>query len=382
MSTPDTTESTASHTAGRLHSLDVFRGLTVAAMIIVNTPGSWSAVYPALRHAAWHGCRPADLVFPFFLFIAGVSLAFARRRGLTAHRIIRRAALLFGMGLLLNFFPHLLDWLDTGTFSLSEMRLTGVLQRIGLAFGIAGLAVSGLGAQRSAAAALALLLACWGLLAGVSAPGISGQSFSPEANIAGWIDRAVLTPEHMYRGGPVDPEGLLSTLPAAVTVLCGFFCGTWLMGKAKTSASSMRLAAAGLVLLGAGRLWGVWLPLNKALWTGSFVLYTAGAALFCLALCFEAVEVRGVRAPAHPFTVLGRNAISAYVASAVLVRVLLHLPAGGTGETTSMYSWLYAHGFVPWAGAAAGSLAFAGAHLALLTAVLWILHCRAIFIRV
>jgi predicted acyltransferase len=383
MNTPDSESSApATEAEKRLHSLDVFRGLTVAAMIIVNTPGSWNAVYPALRHAPWHGCNPADFIFPFFLFIAGASMAFARRRGLSAGSIIRRTALLCGMCLLLNLFPHLLDWCDTGTFSLSELRITGVLQRIGLAGGIAGLMVTTMRTQRVIITAAGLLIGYWILLSALPFPESGTDRLTPEGNIAGFIDRALLTPNHMYRSGPTDPEGLLSTLPAAVTVICGFFCGTWLTGRTKNTASSIRLAAAGLALAAAGRLWAVWFPLNKPLWTSSYVLYTAGAALLLLALFFEIIEVRGCYRAARPFTVLGRNAISAYVASAVFVRLLLHITIGQTGNTANLYSLIYTRGFVPWAGALNGSLAFACAHLLLWMSILWVLYRRNIFIRI
>lgn len=373
---------------GRLVSLDAFRGLAVAGMILVNNPGSWSHVYGPLRHAPWHGATPTDLVFPFFLFAVGVSmsLSFAARiargdsrRDLGRH-VARRALIIYGLGLFMSAYPG---------FDFSTVRLVGVLARIALVYLVAGTLVLALSRRVVFAVMLALPLAYWALMSWVPVPGYGPGDLSAEGNLAAWLDRIVLG-AHMWSGGggTYDPEGLLSTLPAISTALAGLFAGDFLRSqraaapRAKTSA---HLALAGGALVVAGLVWDLVFPINKPLWTSSYVAYTAGWALVTLAALYWLVEVRGARGWTRPLVVYGMNAITVFVASGLLARtlVLWRIPVpGGSGETTSAYNLVYEAGFASWAGPVNGSLAFAAATVLFWLGILWAMSARGIFIKV
>lgn len=334
----------------RLASVDALRGLTVAAMLLVNTPGDWSHVYAPLLHAEWHGCTPTDLVFPFFLFIVGVSIALGvspRAEGGGDRAGLRRAVLwratrIVGLGLLL----HLAAWwlLDREYF-----RPWGVLQRIGICFAVAGLLALHTRARAQWLCISALLLGYWALLAW------SG-GFEPWINLASRIDAAMLGP-HAYLFDPGsgrghDPEGLLSTLPAIATTLLGLRAGHWLRhGRVR------RLCVAGAAALALGALWSQAMPLNKNLWTSSYVLWTGGWALLALAAAHALIDVRGWPAVGRSF---GINAIAAYAGSALMVYVLAAL---------GWWEPLYRIGFAAWMAPRVGptlpSLAFALAFVAL-----------------
>ncbi|MGB0562660.1 MAG: acyltransferase family protein [Spirulinaceae cyanobacterium] len=350
----------------RLISLDVFRGLAIAAMILVNTPGSWGHVYPPLLHAEWHGFTPTDLVFPAFLFIAGVAMAFSWRTYLKPQpdqpqrspygRLARRCLLLFGLGLFLNAFGLVLktwpavDW--------GSLRWLGVLQRISLAYLGASLLVLNCPRRWLRLVTLGILLIYWALLMFVPVPDFPLGDLSPEGNAAGYIDRLLLGSNHLYTPH-FDPEGFLSTLPAIATVLLGYFTGDWLRSQPRESDTSMTLILWGLSSIVTGSLWGLLLPINKQLWTSSYVLYSAGWSLLVLAVCFELIDVRQVRHWGSPWQMLGMNAIFVFVASGVIVRILYNTRVGRGEDAPSTYRWLYETLFVPWAGNLNGSLAFA-----------------------
>ena len=373
---------------GRLASLDAFRGLAVAGMILVNNPGSWSHVYGPLRHAPWHGATPTDLVFPFFLFAVGVSLSFSfaartargdSRRDLWTH-VARRALIIYGLGLFMAAFPG---------FDLSTVRLVGVLARIALVYLVVGTLVLCLSRRAVGAVMLALLFGYWALMAWVPVPGFGPGDLSPEGNLAAHLDRMILG-VHMWSGGGgvYDPEGLLSTLPAVSTTLSGLFAGDWL--RARRAAADhgfepvLRLAVAGALLILAGLAWDAVFPINKPLWTSSYVLFTTGCALVALASLYWLIDVRGWRAWARPLVVYGMNAITVFVASGLLAKALaLSRVPGGSGDgTTSLYHRIYEVGFASWAGPLNGSLAFALATVLLWLAVLWAMYARRIFIKV
>ncbi|WP_372017814.1 acyltransferase family protein [Pseudoxanthomonas sp. 10H] len=295
--------------APRFASVDALRGLTVAAMLLVNNPGDWGHVYPPLLHATWHGCTPTDLVFPFFLFIVGVSIALGMvprvEAGAPRPALMRAVAVrslrIIGLGLVL----HLLAWwwLDTAHF-----RPWGVLQRIGLCFLAVGAAALWLRPRAQAWWLAALLLGWWGLLA-------AGGSLAPWHNLASRVDTALLGP-WLYQFDPAtglghDPEGLLSTLGALATTLLGLRAGAWLRrGRVRT------LACAGVAALLLGLAWSTVLPLNKNLWTPSYVLWTGGWAMLALAAAHVLIDRRGWPAVGRSF---GVNAIAAYAGSAVMV---------------------------------------------------------------
>jgi predicted acyltransferase len=382
---------------GRMISLDVFRGATIAGMILVNDPGSWSHIYPPLEHADWNGWTPTDLIFPFFLFIVGVSLtlSFASRiaRGLTRRalviHVLRRSALIFAIGLFLNGFPD---------FDLSSIRIMGVLQRIALCYLIAGLLylatyqsdASGGRPVRvranlrvTAAVAIALLVGYWALMTFVPVPGYGAGHLGKEDSLAAYIDRALLG-GHLWSESKIwDPEGFLSTLPAIATLLIGILAGEWLRSDRQAGRKTLGLACAGLVLLFAGRLLHPYFPINKNLWTSTFVLFTGGCAMLALALCYWIFDVRAWRKGAAPFLVFGMNAILAYALAALVSEVstdfeFLHFQ----GRLTTLHGWIYDQFFVPHASPVNASLAFAVFFVLMIYALLWPFYRGKIFLRI
>jgi len=357
----------AASTPGRLASVDALRGITVAAMLLVNNPGDWSHVYAPLEHAQWHGVTPTDLVFPMFLFIVGVSTTLALmprlEQGASPRALTRQVAVralrIVGLGLLL----HLCAW---WAFDLPQYRPMGVLQRIGLCFALAGLATCWTRPRTH----WLLLLA---LLGGYAALLAAGGSYAPFGNIASRIDHAVLG-VHVYQLDPAtgrghDPEGLPSTLGALATTLLGLRAGDWLRrGDAR------RLWLAGAIALLLGQCWALALPLNKNLWTPSYVLWTGGISLMALAFAHWLVERRGLPPWGRAF---GVNAIAAYAGSAFL---LYALAAAGWLEP------IYRHGFADWIvprrGPYVASLAYAVAFVALWWLVVRWLDARRIYFRI
>lgn len=285
-----------------LESLDAFRGLTIAGMILVNNPGTWDAVYPPLLHAEWNGCTLADVVYPFFLVILGVALPFAlARRRESGHevrrlhwRIVRRSVLLFALGLLLN--------LVAAQFSLATVRVPGVLQRIALVYLVTAWITLHGSRRLRLAAALAFVLVHWFVL--TLAP------LTPRATIAASIDHAVFG-RHLLLP-TYDPEGLLGTLSAIASALIGTLAGDWLHGHMNDRRRMTHLVTAGALLTVVGIFWSFWLPINKPLWTGSYTAFTGGLALFSLAACYLAIEIAGARVWARPFVWLGVNPLAIY----------------------------------------------------------------------
>ena len=365
---------------GRLASLDAFRGLAIAGMILVNNPGSWAHVYPPLLHATWHGATPTDLVFPFFLFAVGVAMSFSfasrAARGDTRLRLWRhvatRALVLYGLGLFMAAYPR---------FDFATVRLVGVLARIAMVYVVAGTLVLFLSRRAVFGTMLALLLGYWALMALVPVPGFGAGDLSPEGNLAAWIDRMVLG-AHMWSGGGgvYDPEGLLSTLPAVSSALAGLFAGDYLRSG---GAATGRLIGLGAVLIATGHAWDLVFPINKPIWTSSYVVYTTGWALVALGALYLLIDVRGRRAWARPLVVYGMNAITVFVASGLVAKqlVLWRIPTGA-GETTSAYNLVYETAFASWAGPLNGSLAFAVATVLLWLGVSWAMYSRRIFLKV
>jgi predicted acyltransferase len=367
---------------GRLLSLDVFRGLTIAGMILVNNPGTWRAVYPPLTHADWHGWTATDLIFPFFLFAVGVSTTLAltprlergESRLRLAGRAGRRAIILGALGLFLAGFPE---------FDLATIRIPGVLQRIAVCYLAAALLVLGARVRVQAAAMAGLLLGYWALMTLVPVPGFGAGNLGKEGNLAAYLDRALLGP-HLWRAAKVyDPEGILSTLPALATTLAGVLTGHWLRASRTPAAKVVGMAGGGAVASGLGLVWAQWFPINKALWTSSYAMFSAGAALLALAACFWLVEIRQRTRWATPFVVLGVNAIAAFVLSTFVARLLILIKvAGPAGAPVPLHAWLYEHLFAPWAAPPNASLLFALAYVLVWLALMGVLYRRRIFIRV
>ncbi len=367
---------------GRLLSLDVFRGLTIAGMIVVNNPGTWRAVYPPLTHADWHGWTPTDLIFPFFLFTVGVSITLAlgprlehrEPRGRLTRRIVQRSVILFALGLFLAGFPH---------FNLATIRIPGVLQRIAVCYLAVALLFLVTTVRTQATVMAGLLAGYWALMTLVPVPGFGAGDLGKEGNLAAYLDRTVLGP-HLWRASKVyDPEGILSTLPAIATTLAGVLTGHWLRSSRSPSTKVWGMGAAGVAAIGLGLLWDRWFPINKALWTSSYVAFTAGAALLGLAACSWLVEVQQWRRWTTPFVIFGVNAIAAFVLSTFMARVLTLVTI--TGADGSRMSWqraLYQHVFAPWATPVNASLFFALAYLLVWLALMGILYRRGIFLRV
>lgn len=362
----------------------------MTSMILVNNPGSWDYIYPPLEHAEWHGCTPTDLVFPFFLYIVGVAMPFSfarytkenRPTAAVYWRILRRGVILFALGLFLTLFSFTLDWLIKGTIpNFSTMRIMGVLQRISLAYLLAALAVLNLSKRWLWILALILLLGYWGAMQLISVPGFGAGNLSPEGNLGGYIDRIILG-KHLYKGGDFDPEGLFSTLPAVVTVLAGYFTGEWLRKQPIKSRTSLNLAIFGASCLILGHLWGFVFPINKQLWTSSYVVFTAGWALLLLGLCYELIEVRGLKRLGLPFEVMGLNAIFLFVASGMFSRILSKTRVGSGSDAPTTYTWIYKNLFASWAGAMNGSLFFAITMVLFWWIILYSMYRRRWFLRI
>jgi len=369
----------------RLLSLDVFRGLTVALMILVNNPGSWAHIYALLRHAHWHGCTPTDLVFPFFLFAMGVAMSFSfagrlgagTERAVLARRVVVRSLILFGLGLVMNAVPFP-GW--------PAFRLWGVLQRIGWCYLLAGLAVILIRGVRGRVALLfGLLMTYEFLMRWPLVPGWGAGSFALTDNFARWLDLSWPGAAHLYQGQSVafDPEGLVSSLPATAGVLAGFLVGGLLRQPVSLGKSLRRLVTSGLVLVGAGWLLGHVEPLNKQLWTVSYAVLTTGLACLVLAGCTWWLDVRGWHGGARPAIAFGSNALLAFVgAGFVACLVVMVRVTGAEGASHSLKSLLHGRLLAVGLGPETGSLIYALGHVLLWWVVVWYLHRRRVFIKI
>ena len=363
-------------------SLDAFRGLTIAGMILVNNPGTWGAIYDPLEHAAWHGWTPTDLIFPFFLFIVGVSITLAlgrRAEGGTGRavyvKILRRTLIIFALGLVLAGFPD---------YDLSTIRIPGVLQRIAVCYLLASLLFLHTRWRTQAAVAAALLLSYWALMTLVPVPGFgAGMIDSKEANLAAYVDRALLG-GHLWQFAKVyDPEGILSTLPALATTLAGVLTGHLLRSRQGDSEKVSAMFVAGAAGVVAGWAWHHWFPINKPLWTSSYVLFTAGMALQLLAVCYWLVDIKGRRAWAKPFLVFGANALAVYFLAEFFSRVIgLPLLARPGGGRAGIQEVVYENLFASWASPHNASLMYALCTVLLWLGVAAVLYRKRIFIKV
>lgn len=326
--------SSRSGRSARLLSLDIFRGMTVVFMIIVNTPGSWSHVFAPLRHAPWHGFTPTDLVFPAFLFISGVAMFYSLRKynfefsASSLFRILRRIVLIFAAGLFLNIFPHFAR-------DYSALRIMGVLQRIALAWGLAAILVLLIKRNYIWIATALLLFGYWALLYFLGGE----DPYSLETNFVRTVDLAILGESHLYRGYgiPFDPEGLLSTLPSIATVLLGFIAGGLIGTSGKTWRTPGWLTFTGLLLIGAGILWGLYFPINKPVWSSSYVLYTGGISMLLLALLFVVIDMWNLKGWTGFFNVFGTNALFTYLLAGIWTKIMLTVKIGGG----TLYGWIF-----------------------------------------
>ena len=377
----------------RLESLDVFRGLTIAGMILVNDPGA--ASYWPLDHAdelmsehaaGWYagkgwidsnGWTPTDLIFPFFLFIVGTSmiLSFAARRARGDSRLtlmrhaVKRSALILLIGYAIRILPYA---------NFSHMRYPGVLQRIAVVY-LCASAITLWSASRGRIIWIAgLLVGYYAVSRFIPVPGCDAATWMTQhCSLAGWLDHKLML-GHLYRRD-FDPEGLLSTFPAIATTLLGVLAGEFLRGASNLSQKLRGLALAGVAGAAAGYAWHLWFPIYKPLWTSSYVLFTAGAACLLLALCWWLIEMRGWHLWAKPFLWLGSNAILIYALSTFAAKLWGIIKVAG-GIT--LQGWIYEHWFAPLAQEKNASLAFALSYTVLWTLVAWGLYRKKIFIKV
>lgn len=377
----------------RLASLDAFRGATIAGMILVNNPGSWDHIYPPLRHSDWHGCTPTDLVFPFFLFIMGTAMAFSLRRYLESDhprrglwvRTARRVIVLLALGLLLNASGAIMSgiaslWNGPPTLDLGDVRIPGVLQRIALVYLLAVPAVVLLRIRWQIALAATILIGYTLLLRFVPVPGNGTPSISPDANWCRWLDLQILPAHRLWSGSPTDPEGLLATLPALVTTLAGYWTGLAIRSRPIGAAACRRLVLIGVATSTAGLLAALAVPLNKPLWTPSYVVFTAGLAVIILAAMLFVIDARHTRRPFEPLIDFGVNAIFVFVASGVVGRLLIMLPS--PTADTALKTWLYEQIAATGIGSRNASLAFAIATVLAWWGVLALMRRMNITIRV
>jgi predicted acyltransferase len=361
----------------RLISLDVLRGIAIAGMILVNNAGSWEYVYTPLGHAEWNGCTPTDLVFPFFLFMVGISVTLALGKRISAgtdtsglvKKIIKRSALIFLIGMLLNGFPY---------YELSTIRIPGVLQRIALVYlccSLIFIRTTWMGQFRWA---VSLLVGYWFVMNFIPVPGVGAPNLEPATNLGAWLDNLLLG-GHLWSHSKVwDPEGILSTIPAISTGLSGVLAGHLVKSDLSETRKVVWLFVTGAVCIGLALFWDLSFPINKSLWTSSYVLYTTGIAMQCLALCYWFIDVLGYKGWTTPWVAFGINALSAYILSGLLARFLGLIQIG----EQSLKGWIFENMFLSWLGPYNASLAFAMVFLLILFVLSWQLYRKGVIIKV
>jgi predicted acyltransferase len=367
----------------RLMSLDLFRGATIAAMILVNNAGDESSSYWPLRHAEWNGWTSTDLIFPSFLFIVGVATAFSfssrlargQSRGSLLKHVLWRGLAILAIGLFLNGFPN--------HYQLDSWRFYGVLQRIAVCYVITALLELWTGWRTQVAVAIACLAGYWILMRYVSVPGFGIPThdiplLDPDRNIVAWLDRKLLM-GHLYEHTR-DPEGLLSTIPVIATCLLGLLTGKWMRTKNSGEIKTVGMIIAGVVLVIVGRTTHLWFPINKKLWTSSFVLLTAGLGLICLAACYWMADVKQFRGRwTKPILIFGTNAIAAYFFAEVLAHTLYRVRLNGG---MSLQEYIYSHFFAPLASPPNASLLYALVYVALCWTAMFFLYRKGITVKI
>jgi predicted acyltransferase len=363
----------------RLIALDVFRGLTIALMIVVNNPGNWDYVYPPLLHSKWNGCTPTDTVFPFFMFIVGAAMWYSYKKfnhslsRQLVFKILRRTLLIYLIGLAINAYA-------TFSLDLSKIRIMGVLARIALAYGIASFIVLGLKPTGIKITAGAILLIYWAILIlfGGDSP------FSLESNFVRAFDISVLGINHIpdFHGVKFDQTGLLSTFPSISNILLGYLAGR-LIDKSEIKLNAVkRLLIFGIAGIALALIWSIVLPLNKPIWTSSFVLYTCGFASVFLGILFWITDIKGYISWARPFQVFGMNPIILYVIAEFLaITFWIKVTQSPSGEQVSITGWIFNKIFLPIAGTFNGSLLYALTFTSICWFAGWILFKKEIFIK-
>lgn len=404
--TPEWVSTAPASQRERLLSLDVFRGLTIAGMLLVNNPGSWANIYEPLEHAAWNGWTPTDVIFPFFLFIVGItthlSVAARRERGdedtEIVRSILRRGALIFLFGLLLNFFPGF-TWANVAgnpdaTFleriadRVAHLRIMGVLQRIALAYTLAALFTLRTTLKTQVIILAALLFGSWFAFTLLPVPGTGLLGYwgnnVPQLTLEGWLDRMVLG-KHMWVGATThDPEGILSTFAAAGTAMLGVMAGRWIADRPRPLEERLNgLFAVGAFAMVVGLMWHWSYPINKNLWTSSYVVFAAGMASVTLATVMWIVELQDQTWWTRPFVMFGMNPIVAFVGSGIMARLIysiIRVPLDG--KPVSLVEYIYRRLLVTWLPPRTASLAFAIAFDLFWLAILSWMYRRRIFLKV
>lgn len=366
--------------SSRLVSLDVFRGLTIAGMILVNNPGTWSSIYPALKHAEWHGWTPTDFIFPFFLFIVGVAMTLSfkkriekgdKKSELTLH-VIKRSLIIFALGLFLHLFPY---------FNFSTVRIPGVLQRIAFVYLIASIIYLYTSFRTQVVISILILIFYWLAMTLIPVPNFGSGNLSPEGNLAAYIDNMIFK-GHMWKTN-WDPEGLLSTFPAVVTTMIGVFTGIWLERSKDKFQVTTGMFVTGYILILIGIIWDMWFPINKYIWTSSYVLFMGGMALNFLAFCYYLIEIKNIRWWTQPFLVFGMNAIASFFLSSLVAKTLNIINVKDfNGESISLKGYIFKNFFEPYFEPINASLAFAICYVFFWYLIMLIFYKRRIFIKV
>jgi predicted acyltransferase len=392
----------------RLLALDVFRGMTVAGMLLVNNPGTWSAIYPPLEHAKWHGWTPTDLIFPFFLFIVGIttelSLRARRARGddesAIVRQIFKRAGLIFLFGLILAAFPFYTwaaiaenptpSFLDRVVHRFEHLRVLGVLQRIALAYLCGALLTLRTNWRQQLAILAILLFGYWALMTLVPVPdtGVPGRFVldKPDQLLSAWLDRTVLGVDHLWSGSKTwDPEGLLSTVPAIGTMMLGTFAGRWIGAQERPLSERLAgLFAVGALLMMAGLVWHWGFPINKSIWSSSYVVFTAGMGAVSLATCLWLIDVCQLRRWTFPFVVYGMNPMLAFLGSGLMARLTVSVLSVEVADGTrvSIQGLLFSRLYASWLPPREASFAYAVSFVALWFLILWAAWKRGLVLKV
>lgn len=347
----------------RILSLDIFRGLTIMAMIIVNTPGNWSFVYPMLLHSEWNGCTPTDLVFPFFIFAMGFSavLSISKRlqKGTSKQKLVlqllRRSAIIFLLGLIINSFPF---------NDLANIRIPGVLQRIAIVNLVCGLFLIYSDIKVIWYVSIGLLAGYWAMMTLIPVPDFGPANLNQNTNLAAWLDRLIIGKHVWVYTKLYDPEGILSTLPAIVSGFIGVLAGNSFMKLKTESDKLIYLLVFGNILIVSGMAWGLLFPINKQLWTSSYVLYTSGLAMVVLGIIYWIADIKRIRQFAPPFLAFGTNAIIAYFGSEIGAIVIGMIQINTAGSKVSLYDRLFlqyqSFGLSPINASLLGALIFTG----------------------
>jgi predicted acyltransferase len=365
----------------RMLSLDFFRGITIAAMILVNNPGSWAHVYPPLLHTKWHGWTPTDVIFPFFLFIVGVSIALALASKKDQHiagkdlykKILRRSLVIFALGMFLSGFPF---------FDLSTIRIPGVLQRIAICYLIASLIYLHANVRTQMVWAVTLLLVYWAAMEWYPVPDIGAGSYAKGSNFSAWVDNIFLQGHMWSQSKTWDPEGIFSTLPAISTTLFGVLTGQLLQKKVEPIEKVSLMLIYGNVAMGIGMAWHYLLPINKSLWTSSYAVFMSGLALVLLGISYYLIDIKGWRKGIKPFQIYGMNAITVFVLSGVVGRLLYLIKWPHGDDMITLKGWLMDSLFLPWLSPINASLVYALCFVFLSYLAMYYLYKKQIFIKV